>query len=79
MNALLVRLSILGLVIVIGGCDFDPAAITAKQKELDARLTKLENAPPTPVIPPTPPTPTVLWVQNPGAYPSFIGVLQLEV
>jgi hypothetical protein len=55
--------------IVIGGCDFDPSAITAKQKELDSRLTKLENAPPAPVIPPTPPIPTVLWVQNPGAYP----------
>jgi len=56
--------------IAIGGCDFDPAAITAKQKELDARLTKLENAAaPAPLIPPTPPIPTVLWVQNPGAYP----------
>lgn len=69
----IVRVSILlplAASIVIGGCDFNPSAITAKQKELDLRLTKLENAPPTvPLIPPTPSIPTVLWVQNPGQYP----------
>lgn len=55
--------------IAIGGCDYDPAAIAAKQKELDSRLTKLENTPPAPAIPPIPQTPTVLWVQNPGVFP----------
>jgi hypothetical protein len=68
----MIRISILlpvAVAIAIGGCDFDPSAITAKQKELDSRLTKLEHTPPAPVIPPTPPIPTVLWVQNPGAYP----------
>jgi hypothetical protein len=59
----------LAVAIVICGCDFDPSAIAAKQKELDSRLTKLENTPPPAVVPPTPPIPTVLWVQNPGAYP----------
>lgn len=66
------RLSILltlAVAIVIGGCDYDPSAIVAKQKELDSRLTKLENTPPAPVIPPASPIPTVMWVQNPGAYP----------
>jgi hypothetical protein len=60
---------VLAIVIAISGCDYDPSAIVAKQKELDARVTKLENAPPPAVIPPTPLTPTVMWVQNPGAYP----------
>src|SRR5277367_131495 len=72
MTALIVRLSVLlplVVVIFVGGCDYDPSTIVAKQKELDSRLTKLENTPTAPVIPPTPPIPTVLWVQNPGAYP----------
>jgi hypothetical protein len=57
------------IAMVISGCDYDPHAIAAKQKELDSRLTKLENTPSPVVTPPTPTIPTVLWVQNPGAYP----------
>jgi len=56
-----------GSAAAIGGCDFDPAAMNAKQTALDARVAKLEA---TAAIPsPVPAIPTVLWVQDPGAYP----------
>jgi hypothetical protein len=52
------------------GCDYDPSAINAKLNKLDSRVTQLEHAPPpAPPIPQAPPIPTVLWVQNPNAYP----------
>jgi hypothetical protein len=53
----------------ISGCDFDPQAMNAKITALDARIAKLEVASALPSTRPAPSIPTVLWVQNPGAYP----------
>lgn len=66
------RGALLSLVVVlaISGCDFDPTAINSKIAALEARVAKLETASVIPSTPPAPPpVPTVLWVQNPSAYP----------
>jgi hypothetical protein len=53
----------------LSGCDYDPTAMNAKITALEARVAKLEIASTFRVTPPAPSLPTVLWVQNPGAYP----------
>lgn len=57
----------LAVVGVLGGCDYYDAkfqAVNDKVTALNARVAALERAPP-----PVPTTPTILWVQDPGAYP----------
>lgn len=52
---------------LLSGCDYYDAKFTSmsdKLTALDARVAALEKAPP-----PLPSIPTILWVQNPNAYP----------
>lgn len=63
--------SIVIVAAAVAGCgDYDPAHIAGMSKKiavLEARVTSLETA--SPPVPSSPPIPTVLWVQNPDAYP----------
>lgn len=54
---------------VVSGCDYegDMRTVNNKLTSLDARVAALEKAPPP--APPAASVPTILWVQNPMAYP----------